>query len=460
MSTTSSNLSIIGQAKFTAASNEGVARLGEKLRNGIWPSSLPLWMATFYVGLFIIRPWEQLFPWMESIRFEKSYALLMIIVVALSSKKQFRVTFQSVTVLLVLWALGISGLFAWQSSLSWKPFYEYMTLVIIYFVIVSVIRTPYELLFMLTSYITTMFLYLAKSEWEFFVHDQHRYDMGVSRLIGIENTFGGPNALAMSIVVSLPLLLFLWSIRKEISHGWPKFWQNWFPRMLVVYFFLAVTSIILTNSRSGMLGCILFVLLSTFNGKGVAKKMGYIAIGVLFLAGTWILMPDENKNRFRTIWDPTAGPPNATMSATGRKVGFRAGIEMFKRFPITGVGIGNFTDYRAMHVDGQAMQAHNLVGQVLGETGLVGSLPFLLMILVTLSNCRRLKVLARSRSDPTLEPFSRLGPTFRNAIILLLFEGLFGHNLLRFNWLWLAAFAELSVRFVVQRLQELTLIRK
>ena len=427
----------------------------DNLKRGIWPRSIPLWMAAFYIALFIIRPWEKLFPWLGTIYFEKGYALCLIGVVFFSGEKKFRINSQTLTVFLFLLAISFSAIFARHPSLAWDPLYEYLTLIIFYFVLLLVIRTPYELVFMVTCYIVTMAVYLAKSQWEFFIHGQHRYDMGVYRLIGIESTFGGPNALAMSIVVSLPMLLFLWSIRKEFSSNWPKLWSKWFSRLLVFYSLLAVSSIILTNSRSGMVSFVLFVLLATFRGRGIGRKLGYILLGVLLLASLWFVLPEEKKGRFQTIWDPESGPKSAQISAEGRVEGFKAGMAMFDRFPLSGVGIGNFIAYRVLHVDGVPLNAHNLAGQVLGETGIVGGGAFLLMIIITVVNCFKIRALAkRNRSEPKLLALSGFGLACRDALILLAFEGLFGHNMTRFNWLWLAAFSSLALQFGKQYKQD------
>jgi O-antigen ligase len=425
-----------------------IAGSRDQLKRGIWPRSVPLWMAGFYVALFIIRPWEQLMPLLGEVYFEKVYALCMIAVVLLSGRIRVRINLQTITVIFFFLAVSLSAVFARDSSLAWDVLYEYLTLVIFFFILMLVIRTPYELVFMVTCYIVALAVYLAKSQWEFFVHGQHRYDMGVIRLCGIESTFGGPNNLAMSIVVSLPILLFLWSIRKEFSSEWPQLWHKWFPRFLVFYAVLAVSSIILTNSRSGMVSFVLFVALATFRGKGIGRKISYILLGIVVLAMLWLVMPEEKKDRFRTIWTPEAGPKAAQTSAEGRIEGYKAGMKMFERFPLTGVGIGNFLTYRISHVDGVPLNAHNLVGQVLGETGILGASAFLLMVIVTLLNCQRVRGLVRRKlSDPKLRVLSGLGLAVRDALILLAFEGLFGHNLLRFNWLWLAAFSTLALQF-------------
>lgn len=439
---------------FPPGRKDGLSLFGDDLKKGIWPRSLSFWMVAVYVALFIIRPWEQMFPWLGSIYFEKIYAILMIAVVLLSGGKQVKYNLQTVSVIFFFFGIALSAFFSLNTSLAWDPLYVYLTLVIFYFVLYISIKTPYELVFMVLCYIVTMAIYLAKSQWEFFVHGQHRYDMGVIRLIGIEETFGGPNSLAMSIVVSLPMFFFLWSIRKELSNGWPKFWKKWFPRFLILYFLLAVSSIILTNSRSGMLSFVFFVILVTFRGKGFGRKFLYLSAGIVFLALIWFVLPEEQKGRFATIWDPSTGPESAEVSAEGRVEGYKAGMKMFDRFPISGVGIGNFIPYRESYIDGVPLNAHNLAGQILGETGIVGAGAFFFMVLITAVNCYRIIWQGkRNASDSAFVHFSGIGFACRDALILLAFEGTFGHNLLRYNWLWLAAFSGLALQFGRNKIQ-------
>lgn len=438
------------QPRGSSLGNEWSLTAHENLKDGIWPRATVLWLTAGYVSLFIIRPWEQLFPYLGDIHFERLYALVMIAAVFWSRRTRLNLGFQSITVLVFLGTLGITSLAARHPSLAWEPFYEYVTIVMFFFVLLSVVRSSYELVFLVIAYIGTMTTYLGKSLWEYFVHGQHRYDQGVVRLVGIEDTFGGPNNLAMSIVASLPFLLFLWKFRHEISKDWPLLWQRWFIRGLKLYAVIAITSIVLTNSRSGMLGLMIFVIFAVPQlGVSGKKHMGRIFAGLLagaiILTFIWFLMPKENQDRFRSIWDPEYAPESAQASAEGRVGGFWAGMEMFRYSPVTGVGLGNFIDYRLSQGDGVPLNAHNLTGQVLGETGALGGTAFLVMLLPIFLNVRMLRRLAKRRANHTAQMLAALGGAIQGSLWLLLFEGFFGHNLLRFNWLWLAAFAVLAV---------------
>jgi O-antigen ligase len=426
----------------------GLLQAGERLGRGIWPRSLALWMAAFYLALFIIRPWEKLFPWLATFRFERLYALAMIGVVILTRGPSFRLDRQTVAVLAFFGCISVSGLFAWDPALSAGPVYQYATLVIFFVILTKVIRSPYELVFTVTCYIVTMSAYLAKSQWEFFVHGVHRYRQGVPRLVGVDTMLGGPNYVAMSVVVSLPMLLFLYQVREEFSARWPAAWRKGFRWGLAVYLVLALTSIVLTNSRSGMLSTVLFLALVAMHKKRLGRKVSYALGAVVLLGCAWLLMPETSKNRLRTIWDPSAGPRNATVSAMGRLEGLRAGMVAWQRFPLTGVGVGNLLEYRDRHIDGIRLQAHNIPGQLLGETGLLGAAGFLLLVGAILANCRRIRAMAKGRTAAAPDVLSRFAVAAQMSVLLLLFEGLFFHNIYRFNWVWLAAFCALALRFV------------
>ena len=433
---------------------------GERLLSGIWPRSLALWMAAFYISLFILRPWEQSFlTWLNDIHFERLYAISMI-VAALFSLLTSRATdwasprwgaptdYQNAAVLLFISALGLSTLFAPDFDLAWDKFYMALTIVAFYFVLRIVVRSPYELMFMVTCYIVAMALYMLKAQWEYFMYGRRDYTMGVTRLIGIETSHGGPNGLAISIVVSLPLWYLLFSNRKYFSATWSGLYRKFYASGLLIYLGLAICSLIMTRSRAGFVTFVVFLMLMVLRTKGIGRKVSACLGGLLVLVVLWFSVSDEARSRIRTIWNPEEGRADAYVSAMGRVEGFRAGIEMFRKHPLTGIGPGNFVPYRVDNVDGVPLEAHNLVGQVLGEVGILGALALVLMVAVTLLNCRRVRQLTT--------PGHELGPqqgilydfatACRDTILLLIFEGLFDHNMMRFNWLWLAAFACVALR--------------
>ncbi len=416
--------------------------------------SFPLTLLLIYIFLFIIRPWEILFPEMGAINFEKFYFIFMLLVLFGSRQKRpFEIDLQSFTVFTFCLSLFISYFFSINSAMAWPPLYKYLTLVALYIVMIMAIRSPSDAILVVAVYIFTMLVYLAKSQWEFFIHGGGEYRMGVNRLIGIDSTLSNPNSLASSIVFSLPFLYFLWTNRNRLAVSCSLNQKRIFSIFLLTYTVFAVVSIGLTNSRSGMLGFICFLILTgIYNSKTMLAKFKMVICVAICLLLMWVFMPSEQKDRLRTIWDHEAGPVNATESAMGRIEGFLDGLEMFKRFPVTGVGIGNFASYRANRLYGRAEQAHNLAGQALGETGILGTGCFLLMVFVTFRRCNKTIKNKPKDSDDILKILSEFSIACKNTIILLFFAGITGHNLMRFNWLWMAAFSSLAFHFYSERI--------
>ena len=426
----------------------------ELVDNRHWSRSLGLWMVAIYIVLFLIRPWEILSPWLASFRFERMYAISMICVVVVMGRMP-RWNLQTASVLAFTAVVSLSAVYAWQSQLAWHWLYQYVTIVIVYFLILAICRAPRDLFLLILTYIATMFVYLAKSLWEFFVHDRHEHAQSVTRLLGIEETYGEPNSLAMSIVLSLPFWLFLVRSRHALTWQWQSLWKSAYSLLLVGYPCLAIVSVWETNSRAGMLGMAAFALGAVLLQQQPIRWSKAIAIGAIALASLWVITPSTQKERLSTLWDRNAGPENAHASAAGRWEGFLAATEMVKSRPLLGVGIGNFKDYRALFVDGIPLVAHNLPGQIMGEMGLLGGVAFTIMLIAMCLNSYSLLRLSRAQPEADFRVYSNLAQMCLLAIALSLLFGASLHNGVRYNWLWIAAFAGLALQFCRQTVSEL-----
>jgi O-antigen ligase len=174
-----------------------------------------------------------------------------------------------------------------------------------------------------------------------------------------------------------------------------------------------------------------------------------LALGMVLLAGIWSILPEDTKGRVANTWDPTSGPEAETAyySGEGRVEGLKMGWEMFRRFPVTGVGLGNFLPYRVAHLDGVPLVAHNTIGAVLGETGAIGGLAFACFLAGAFIDCRKTRLLAKNNPHAKMEVLSRLAIACRDSLIILLFTGMFGDNQRREQLYWIAAFCLLARTF-------------
>jgi len=416
-----------------------------ELANGIWPKSVAFWFGLGYMALYVIRPWEALFPWMMVLRPERTWALATLLAVFLDKRSRLRTDGLTYSMILLLLVVGLTVAFSIDRANSWDTFWPFLTMAAFVFMMQAFLTNIYHLSLFILGYLFILSLYFSKALWEYFVHGQHRYTMGVIRLSGIEGTFGGPNNLAMTLVVSLPLIYLLWNHKEYLSASWPDKWKVRLRRFLKFHIPLTVLALVLTNSRSGFLGFMVFLLLMWWGRPGFARKAKVMVACILGLALLWAAIPEANKGRIKTIWEPESGPANAQVSAEGRIIGFLVGIEMFQEKPIAGVGYGNYIKYRVENLDGLALQPHNLIGQLLGETGILGALGFSTFLIVALAGCGKLKRWSKMEDGADGEYLKELAKAMKSCIILLFIMGGFGHNFARYNWYWTGAYISASI---------------
>ena len=194
-----------------------------------------------------------------------------------------------------------------------------------------------------------------------------------------------------------------------------------------------------------MVGFVAFLFLSVIRSIKLTSVIKGSCIVLVLLVVTALFLPQTQKDRFRSIWDSSASTKSAEESKLARVDALRAAWTIFSSSPWHGVGLDNFIDYRFEYVDGGSQNPHNLAAQLLAETGILGGVAFFLMLWVAYRNCRRCEV--ASRSIGTTSVIGELAFAVRNTLILLLIMGLAHHNLYRYHWYWLAAFALLAAEF-------------
>ncbi|MFO0914631.1 MAG: O-antigen ligase family protein [Pirellulales bacterium] len=428
------------------------------LISGIVPRSPAMWIAGLYLFVVILRPWEVLFPWLQAVKFERFFTLSVIGVIGLTRGFRFRPDWQTLTVIGMVIAMWIAAANAVHPDIAWmgpSSAYEFTATALIFVCLISAAKTPYDLAFLLICYVTANVLYTSKAQWEFWLHGAGAVSMGVTRLRGIDGTNGHPNAFVTLILTGVPFNLLLWWHRDTICASWPGIWRKLFRWGLNYALVLAFVSSLMTNSRAGFLT--MFVMASI----GIALRGSWIQIAklsaglVLVLAVTWPLLPESTRGRFLSIVDKSASNESAAESAEGRVLGFKAGMEIFRRFPMTGVGPANFVPYRVAHLDGVKLDPHNLLAEVLAATGLLGGTMFALFLLAMWGNTVSLIRGAGDSSIPALLFYRHLGLAIRFSLLSLLMLGLFTHNLFRIEWMLLAAVGLLGKQFMRRRQLEL-----
>jgi O-antigen ligase len=208
---------------------------------------------------------------------------------------------------------------------------------------------------------------------------------------------------------------------------------------------LSVISITLTGSRSAFVGLAIWGLILVARSRW-RWGLGVLALGCIPVL--WGALPDSLQTRFETIVNPEVGPANARESAQNRLEGLEIGLNLWAQYPATGCGPGAWKP-----ATGRKIESHNLFGQLLGETGTLGAVAFVGILLGFCINLRRIRRLYRERPEWGKDFLYHVNTAIGLALFLLLFEGNFGHNLFRYSWLWYGGFLIITRHCVEQRLQ-------
>lgn len=441
-------------------------------------------MLAGYLFLLIFRPYEY-WTILGDFHVERVYMLVFMAVALLQKDKRLLPNSINGAVVCFASTLLLSAAFGINWSNSWPFVVDYLKYVVFYFMVILSVRDEEDFRLVLLAFLGVMCLYVGKSAWEFFVHGKFVYRMGIKRMTGIDSTYGDPNSFAASICYSLPLA---WALIRS------KFRSAWVTRFLWAYGLLALTAVMFTGSRSGMVTFVLFLFLIVM---GSSRKVWGILLAGVVLVVSWDYMPENLQMRFLSTFSEEYAEKGAQASAEGRTLGFLRGLDLYKDSPILGIGPDNFRySWPGM---AKGPNVHNVYGQVLSELGTAGVLSFGLLLWLLYRQNRsivtRFQRLAPQKPDEDgkeppasarkgLQPNGRAGngrnatpplpqqmksfslavqsvPRFHSLVgqaiiqtmILMLFKGWADHNLYRYTWLWLAALTVLGTHFFSQELK-------
>jgi O-antigen ligase len=251
-------------------------------------------------------------------------------------------------------------------------------------------------------------------------------------MIGVDTSLGDPNSFGASIVFALPFVRLFWLTNKD--------------RLVRLFLFgytgLSALCILLTGSRSSLVGLLVCALIIIMQSQ---KRFRYLILGGVLACGAFVALPGDLQTRFETIVNSEVRTKSDTVSGYGRLEGLERGWDLFQKYPLTGCGPGVWRK-----ATGSDIESHNLYGQTMGELGILGVLTFGGLVVMFALGLRALRKRARNDSSPDGEFAFHLTTTLSTALFLMLLEGMFGHNLFRFSWLWYIGFLLIATRALGQ----------
>ncbi len=383
----------------------------------------PFWGLIMYSVFFLIRP-QEILGVLENmpIPLERVTAIFVLLAIFFKYKIQKNIQISlnniSYSMMMYVFVALLSVLTAYWGEHSFDIWMKLCILLIVFFMNTSLIISKKHLDFYL-GFIVFSSTFHALGSIYYYYTGIFQYRMGIKRAIGMDLSYGGPNSLAATLVYTLPFIYYFY--KKTTS-------------MAVRLTLLACTCtmlwcIILTGSRTGMIGTMFFALLLVWESK---NKIVNLFIVILLGMSLWILMPSQYQERLLSSTDIESGSSSAD-SASGRIEGLISGYELLSNRPLLGYGIGCFAIAHDQVLDKGWFQSHSLPGQIMGELGLLGILAFIVWMYYLFKN---LKILRNNESpDEKLKIETKyLAISLRMQLLCLFVLGLAGHNLYRYNW--------------------------
>jgi len=280
-------------------------------------------------------------------------------------------------VLLVGLGAVLSIPFAIDPTEAWGAFTDLLIKTILIFIVfVNAVRTELrlKLLFWLVLAVSIYLSVNVISDYHAGVFKIGMEETNTQRVAGaIKGLFDNSNDLALHLVTVIPIAFVLALEKRGLIRK-------------VVYLgitLLMISAVIITFSRGGFLGLIAMalVLVRKLGRRNRTAALATLVFGVIFFLA---VAPATYSGRLATIFDSAA---DITGSASQRTQVLKRSILVALRYPLFGVGIGNFH-----HKSFQELGTHNAYTQVAAETGIAAMIAYIIFLVHPL---RRLRLIER-----------------------------------------------------------------
>jgi O-antigen ligase len=406
-------------------------------------------VALTYVAWLIMTPYYR-FPILDAIHFERILILFAAIGVMVSGSARLaggKITGFLIVFLLVLFISHLFGPAKYANFMMVQKWLEdYWKLCVMYLVMVCCIRTRREYHIFALGTLLILGLYWGYTLFDYSKGGSYVWQQGVPRLVGVwfPRNIGSANFTGVVGVLMVPFAVYCCQTAQK------KLWL-----LVGVSLFVTALVVVVLSGTRGALIASLGLVLWMFRTKLLNLK--WLALGAIGIAAAITLLPPRLTQRYLSVFGVTLQQQGvqsemdaftqhqAEDSAESRKEGLIDGFHLFLRRPILGYGPGSSAAARAevskhLYYDG-TLELHNLYGQLLGETGSVGTLVFASLLLAIWNTSRRGRANVKTESESG-DFHKAQAQLLGNLLVGNLMYGMVAHSLYRFYWILLFVLAQ------------------
>jgi O-antigen ligase len=278
--------------------------------------------------------------------------------------------------------------------------------------------------------IEPVYLHITQGYWGSSAHMANWEEM--DRLSGAPYDVVNPNGLAYIILTVIPFYYFLYkaSLLNKI--------------MAITLIPLSIYALMLTGSRSGLIGLIVILGCILLKSKKKILLLSLILVGGMITVGS---IGSNFKDRYASIY--SSDSQNAA-TAKGRIEGIKACFIVAMRRPLFGHGIGTSQEANS-HFANSYQPAHNLYAEIAQELGFIGLIIFILLIKSIISNYKE-----SQESLNTFCPNDQFIQDVNNALqVWLVMNILFSfasYGLSSYEW-YLFAGLSVTIRLIISQME-------
>ena len=247
--------------------------------------------------------------------------------------------------------------------------------IVIFIVFVNVVRTENRLKLMIwLAFAVSIYLsYYAISDYMTGNFREGSAFYNNQRIGGvIRGLFGNSNDLALHLVTMVPLAIgFAFATKSSLR-----------KLLYLVFAGLFVAAVVVTFSRGGFLGLFVAALVMV---RKIGRKNKFLSTAALVVAllAVLTLAPASYSSRLSTIFSSAS---DTTGSSTQRSEILKRSIWVTLRYPLFGVGVGNF-HYKSLF----ELVTHNAYTQVSSEMGIPALVIYVMLMVYPLKRLREIE---------------------------------------------------------------------
>ncbi len=310
------------------------------------------WFVNAYLFFEYVRP-QSIYKAIEGPPWAK-FCVILAVLAFLVEGREIRMRTAGDYCLMAFTAIVVlSSVLAFSPEASYAKLWDYFSWVLIFILVSNAVRTEGQFLVFMLAFLLYNFK-MSQSATRSWASEGFAFrNWGTS---GAPGWFSNSGEFAIEMAMFIPLAVFF-------VVGLRRHWNRITLLIFVGMVMTAVTAILGSSSRGGMLGGAVVVLLMVLRTRYKVRGLVLAAALALFVK---VMLPPEQTERFETMGDD--------QTSTSRIEYWKYGMRVMEDNPALGIGYANWADYFERDHGFRALP-HNIfieAGAELGYTGLAG----------------------------------------------------------------------------------------